>query len=48
MAQVSQELIDLLSIESLKTQVKDLIEQIEREKLIGGGDSLEGDYSAKK
>lgn len=34
MAQVSQELIDLLSTESLTAQIKDILTAIEAEKLI--------------
>lgn len=48
MAQVSQEIMDLLSVDSLNAQIKDLLEQIEREKLIGeSGYSLEGDDAKK-
>jgi hypothetical protein len=43
MAQVSQELIDLLSVESLTAQIKDILNAIEAEKLIDDNSyTLEG------
>ena len=35
MAQVSQEVIDLLSVESLTAKIEEIIKAIEREKLVG-------------
>jgi len=49
MAQVNQEIIDLLSEESLTAKIEELIKAIEREKLIGEANySLEGEDYAKK
>jgi hypothetical protein len=48
MAQVSQELIDLLSVNELTARVTDLVQSIEKEKLVEGTNfSLEGTEYAK-
>jgi hypothetical protein len=49
MAQVSQEVIDLLSVESLTAKIEEIILAIEREKVIGDSSyTLEGIEYAKK
>jgi len=49
MAQVSQELIDLLSVESLSVRIKDLTDMIGKEELLDEGSyTLEGQEYAKK
>lgn len=49
MAQVSQEIIDLLSVESLTAKIEENIKAIEREKLLGDTSyTLEGEAYAKK
>lgn len=48
MAQVSQEIINLLSEDYLNAKIKEITTDIERQKLIGDGYNLEGDDNAKK
>jgi len=47
MAQVSQEIIDLLSEDYLNAKIKEIITNIEREKTIGDGYGLDGVEYAK-
>lgn len=48
MAQVSQELIDLLSVDQLTAKIQNLIDAIEKQKLIDDSSySLEGTEYAK-
>jgi hypothetical protein len=48
MAQVSQEIIDMLSVDQLTTKIKTIIDAIEKQKLIDGASySLEGIEYAK-
>ena len=48
MAQVSQELIDLLSVDSITQRIDDITKAIEREKILDGASyTYEGDGDAK-
>lgn len=48
MAQCSQELIDMLSVEYLTAKINEIVKAIEREKLIGDTNySLEGETYGK-